>query len=440
MNETVQTRVRAALDRIAELNPSINAFITVFDADAMAQAKLLDEELDSGRTRGALHGQPLSVKDLIDIRGVATTAASRVRARHLALADAEVVTRLRDAGAVIVGKTNMHEFALGTTSDESAYGAVRNPHDRSRSPGGSSGGAAAAVAAGMSWASIGTDTGGSIRIPAAACGVVGLKPTFGEVPTAGVVPLSVSLDHVGPLARTVAETWAVFSTLTGAAPPPDAPAPADRLRLGILGGYFLEKLDTEVRQRWSEATERLKAAGLALTEVDLGRVPDIATTYVNVALPEAYAFHARALDEVPDQFTESVRARLLMGRDISRDDYLEAQAQRARLRAAVDSALASCDALVLPTLPVPAPEIGASTAAIDSAEEPLRPLMLRLTQLFNLTGHPAISLPCGTTRAGLPCGLQLTGKRHHTVELLSAALSCEAYVTPSQALSPSARR
>ena len=200
MNETVQTRVRAALDRVAELNPSINAFIAVLDADAMAQAKTLDEELDSGRTRGALHGQPISVKDLIDIKGSATTAASRVRARHVAREDAEVITRLRNAGAVIIGKTNMHEFALGTTSDESAYGAVRNPHNRNHSPGGSSGGSAAAVAAGMGWASIGTDTGGSIRIPAAACGVVGLKPTFGEVPMTGIVPLSVSLDHVGPLA------------------------------------------------------------------------------------------------------------------------------------------------------------------------------------------------------------------------------------------------
>ena len=438
MNETVQTRVRAALDRIAELNPSINAFIAVLDADAMAQAKTLDEELNSGRTRGVLHGQPISVKDLIDIKGSATTAASRVRARHVAREDAEVITRLRNAGAVIIGKTNMHEFALGTTSDESAYGAVRNPHDRNHSPGGSSGGSAAAVAAGMGWASIGTDTGGSIRIPAAACGVVGLKPTFGEVPMTGIVPLSVSLDHVGPLARTVADVWAVFSALAGVAPPPDAPLPAGRLRLGALGGFFLEKLDTDVRHRFVESIDRLKTAGVGVTEVRLGRVPDIAATYLNVALPEAYAQHARALAEVPDEFTESVRTRLLMGRDISRDDYVEAQAQRSRLRAAVDAALSQCDALVLPTLPIPAPEIGASTVAIDSAEEPLRPLTLRLTQLFNLTGHPAISLPCGNTGAGLPCGLQLVGKRQYTVELLKAALSCEMFVTPSHALSPSA--
>ena len=440
MNETVQTRVRAALGRIAELNPSINAFITVLEADAMAQAKALDEELSSGRNRGVLHGQPMSVKDLIDIRGTATTAASRVRARHIAREDAEVVTRLRNAGAVLIGKTNMHEFALGTTSDESAYGAVRHPHARDHSPGGSSGGSAAAVAAGMGWASIGTDTGGSIRIPAAACGVVGLKPTFGEIPMAGIVPLSVSLDHVGPLAGNVGAVWAVFSALAGVAPPPEAPLPAERLRLGALGGYFLEKLDAEVRQRFAEAIDRLKAAGVDVIDVHLGRVPDIATTYFNVALTEAYAYHARALAEVPDEFTESVRTRLLMGREISRDDYLEAQAQRSGLRAAVDSALSKCDALVLPTLPIPAPAIGATTVRIDSAEEPLRPLTLRLTQLFNLTGHPAISLPCGNTAAGLPCGLQLAGRRQHTVDLLSAALSCEMYVTPSHALSPSALR
>src|SRR5204863_6714984 len=203
--------VSRALDKIAELNPTLNSFITVLDAEARSQP----------RAAGPLHGLPISIKDLIDVKGVPTTAASRARA-HAATADATVVERLRNAGAVIVGKNNLHEFALGTTNEESAFGPARNPHDLTRSPGGSSGGSAAAVASGMSWASIGTDTGGSIRIPAAACGVVGLKPAYGEVPTAGVVPLSHTLDHVGPLAQSVPDAAIVYDALLGlshAAPP-----------------------------------------------------------------------------------------------------------------------------------------------------------------------------------------------------------------------------
>ena len=183
-----EATITRTLERIAALNPSVNAFITVLEADALSQARALDEERRQGRSRGPIHGLPISIKDIIDVEGVTTTAAPRVRSGHVAQADAPVVARLREAGAVIIGKCNLHEFALGTTSDESAFGPTRNPHDLSRSPGGSSGGSAAAVAAGMGWASIGTDTGGSIRIPAAACGVVGLKPAFGEIPTAGVGP------------------------------------------------------------------------------------------------------------------------------------------------------------------------------------------------------------------------------------------------------------
>ena len=428
--DSVVNSVADALDRIARLNGTLNAFIAVFEADAMAQARALDEELRQGRSRGPLHGRTISVKDLIDVKGCPTTAASRVRAGHMANADATVVTRLREAGAVVIGKTNLHEFALGTTSDESAFGPVHNPRDPSRSPGGSSGGSAAAVAAGMGWASIGTDTGGSIRIPASACGVVGLKPTFGEISTVGVVPLSVSLDHVGPLAQTVSDAWAIYNVLVATAPPPPSPHSLDAVRLGKLGGYFLEKLDDDVRARFEEALKRLKDAGASIVDSDLGQLPDIAATYVNVSLPEAFAYHAEALQKIPAEFSHSVRSRLETGGTISRDHYVQAQSDRARMRAAVDTALSNCDALILPTLPIPPQKIGATTAMVGSAEEPLRPLTLRLTQLFNLTGHPAISLPCGDTREGLPCGLQLVGRRRQTADLLQVALSCEAFVTP----------
>jgi aspartyl-tRNA(Asn)/glutamyl-tRNA(Gln) amidotransferase subunit A len=422
--------VTAALARIAELNPSINAYITVFEADAMEQARTLDEELRQGRSRGPLHGRTISLKDLIDVRGVATTAASRVRAGHVAAEDAALVTRLREAGAVLIGKTNLHELALGTTSDESAFGPVRNPVDLGRSPGGSSGGSAAAVAAGMGWASIGSDTGGSIRIPASACGVVGLKPTFGEIPMTGVVPLSVSLDHVGPIAQNVGDAWAIHAALTGTAPPPVSPQSMRIARLGRLGGYFLAKLHSDVRIRFDEAVRRLEDAGAAIVDADLGVVPDIPTVYLHVALVEAYARYAEALAATPDRFSDSVRTRLEMGRTISRESYVKAHADRATLRTAVDKALAACDALVLPALPIPPQPIGATTAIAGAGEEPLRPLTLRLTQLFNLTGHPAISIPCGDTPEGLPCGLQLVGRRQHTSDLLQVALSCEAIASP----------
>jgi aspartyl-tRNA(Asn)/glutamyl-tRNA(Gln) amidotransferase subunit A len=426
----VARHVSETLARIAELNPTLNAYITVFEHEAMDQARALDEELRQGRSRGPLHGRTISIKDLIDVKGFPTTAASRVRAGHVAHADARLVTRLRDAGAVIIGKTNMHEFALGTTSDESAFGPVHNPHDPSRSPGGSSGGSAAAVAAGMGWASIGSDTGGSIRIPASACGVVGLKPAFGEISLVGVVPLSVSLDHVGPLAQNVSDAWAIYDAMIEAPRPAPAPRSTDSLRVGTLGGYFLEKLDNDVRDRFDETLDRLKHAGATVVHLDLGRIPDIQTTYVNVALPEAYAFHAEALAKVPGEFSDSVRSRLEMGGHISREDYVQAQADRAVMRSAVDTALSKCDAIVLPTMPISPQKIGATEVIVDGRTEVLRPLTLRLTQLFNLTGHPAISLPCGQTPERLPCGFQIVGRRQHTPELLQVALSCEAIVSP----------
>ncbi len=428
----VAKNVAKALERISMLNPALNAFITVFEEDAMAQAGILDVELREGRSRGPLHGRPISVKDLIDVKGSPTTAASRSRAGHVAGADAPVVSRLREAGAVIIGKCNLHELALGTTSDESAFGPVRNPRDVSRSPGGSSGGSAAAVASGMGWASIGTDTGGSIRIPASACGVVGLKPTFGEISTAGVVPLSVSLDHVGPIASTVRDTWLVYGALVGAPPPPARHESLDHLRIGRLGGYFLQKLDPDVRQSFEEALDRLRVGGAGVVDVHTGPMPDIAATYINVTLPEAFAYYAEKMERAPDEFSQGVRGRLEMGSRVSRDDYLKAQGDRAVMRAAVDAVLGSCDVLALPTMPVVPQKVGATTVVLDSGEEPLRPLMLRLTQLFNLTGHPAISLPASDTPEGLPCGLQLVGRRHHTADLLAAALSCEAYMTPRE--------
>ena len=424
---TAEALVRACLDEIAT-NLTLNAFITVLAEDALAQARAADGEIAQGRYRGPLHGIPISIKDLIDLEGVTTTAASRVRIGHRARQDAPVIARLRAAGAIFVGKTNLHEFAFGVTSEDSAFGPVRNPHDPSRSPGGSSGGSAASVAAGMSFASIGTDTGGSIRIPAAACGVVGLKPQIGALSCAGVVPLSPTMDHVGPLARTVADARLLFAVMEGRTEPPPR-GPAAPIRLGLPRPYFLERLDADVGHAFEAAVERLVGAGCTVQDVDVPHAHDIAPIYLHISLAEAARYHARALDESPDDYTRPVRLRLELGRYVLAEDYLRALDGRRALCREVDAALAGRDALILPTLPIPAPPLGATTVQIESGPEPVRAALLRLTQLFNMTGHPAISIPCGTTPAGLPCGCQIVGRSGDTLRLLDLAEALEAHVT-----------
>ncbi|MBI1876145.1 MAG: amidase [Acidobacteria bacterium] len=427
---------RACLDRIAARDTTLNAFIAVLGDRATADAEQADREIDSGRYRGPLHGIPISLKDLIDLEGVPTTAASRVRAHHVACGDAPVAAALKAAGAVILGKTNLHEFAFGTTSEDSAYGPVRNPHDPSRSPGGSSGGSAAAVVAGMGLGSIGTDTGGSIRIPAAACGIVGLKPGAGELSCAGVVPLSWTLDNVGPLARSVTDAWILYEAMRGTPgrdiQPLDAP-PLHGVRLGVLGGYFVDFLEEGVRERFGEAVEALRAAGASITHVQIPHAPLIPAIYLHLVLADAAAYHAEMLDAAFDQYTRAVALRISMGRYILAEDYARARRGRAILRAHVDDCLERCSALLLPTLPITAPKIGATVVELGPKKDTLRNVMLRLTQPFNLTGHPAISLPCGGAvppggGAPLPVGLQIVGRRAGTIDLLRLARTIEEIV------------
>jgi aspartyl-tRNA(Asn)/glutamyl-tRNA(Gln) amidotransferase subunit A len=425
---TAEQVTEECLQRIEAENPRLNAFILVMANEARTQAREADRELTAGRDRGPLHGVPISVKDLYDIRGTATTAASRVREGHVAQRDAPTIAHLRQAGAVFVGKTNLHEFAFGTTNEDSAFGPARNPHDPLRSPGGSSGGSAASVAAGMALATLGTCTGGSIRIPAAACGIVGLKPSFGEVSTDGIVPLSRTFDHAGPLTQTVSDASLVYRALLGdAGATPPAPMPVSGLRLAAPRRYFCDLLDDEVRARFGEALDRLRAAGAHIDDIDIHHAADIAPVYLLIVLADAAAYHASTLDAMPERYTPPVRLRLEMGRYVLGEDYVRALTGREVLRREVDAALAQHDALVLPTLPIPAPLIGENSVKVGSATEPVRNLMLRLTQLFNVTGHPAISMPIGNTSSGLPCGLQLVGCRAQTDVLLRVALACERY-------------
>lgn len=419
----------ACLARIAGENGRLNAFITVLGDRARQQAREADAEIARGRLRGPLHGVPISLKDLIDLAGAPTTAASRVLEGHIAGSDSAVVARLRQAGAVFLGKCNLHEFAYGTTSEDSAFGPVRNPWDGARSAGGSSGGSAAAVVAGMGPASIGTDTGGSIRIPAAACGCVGLKPTHGELPIDGIVALSWTLDHVGPIARSVADAWLLYHAMAGTpdpAPlPPQAASPRG-LRLGLLQPYFLDVLDDGVRAVFERACGQIARAGIAIDARAVAHAADTPAVYLHVQLAEASAYHAPTIESRPDLYAPAVRQRLEMGRYVLAEDYGRARLGARVLRREVDAALDGVAALLLPTLPIVAPALGGASVDIGGALHPVRGLMLRLTQLFDVTGHPAISIPCGRSTENLPVGLQLVGRRGETEALLTIAGAVEA--------------
>jgi aspartyl-tRNA(Asn)/glutamyl-tRNA(Gln) amidotransferase subunit A len=416
-----------ALAIIAARNPRLNAFIVVTADEALSRARAADKEIAGGRYLGKLHGIPLSLKDIFDQAGQANTAASRLREGRLAERDAPIVSRLADAGAVFVGRTNLHEFALGTTTEDSGWGLARNPIDDTRSPGGSSGGSAIAVRSGMSIASVGTDTGGSIRIPAAACGIVGLKPGWGEISADGVVPLSRQLDHVGPLARSVADAAIMYDVLRGAAQDSTsvAGAPLARLSFAALGGYFMERLGTEVEASVTRAIETLRTQGAKVGTASITHAKDIAPVYLHLVLADAAAYHAVTLDRRPHAYTPNVRLRLEMGRQILAEDYERAMRGRAVLRRDVAIALEDVDALLLPALGIEAPPIGAATVPVKGGEEPVRTAMLRCTQLFNVTGHPAISIPCGVSRAGLPIALQLVGHPARTGDLLRVATAVE---------------
>lgn len=396
-------------------------------AEALAQARTADSEIAAGRSRGPLHGIPISLKDLIDVAGIPTTAASRLREGRVASNDAPIVRYLRDAGAVIVGKTNLHEFAFGTTNEDSGWGPARHPIDPSRSPGGSSGGSAVAVSTGMSVVSVGTDTGGSVRIPAAACGIVGLKPGSGEISAEGVIPLSRQLDHVGPLTRSVEDAGILYDVLRGDTPA-RASVPLDALSsfsLAALQPYLSERIDLDVERGVAEACEVLRRKGARISAAALPHAADVVPIYLHLVLADAAAYHATALERRPDAYTENVRVRLEMGRHILAEDYIRALHGRALIRTEVDRALEGVDALLLPSLSIPAPPLGAASVDVKDGREPVRNIMLRCTQPFNLSGHPAISIPCGRTPAGLPIGLQLVGRHGRTGDLLRVARSVE---------------
>jgi len=414
------------LARIERFNLKLNAYLTVTAELALAQARKAEAELcaprarKSRRDRGPLHGIPISLKDNIYTKDVRTTAGSKILKDFVPLHDAQVVLQLKEAGAVILGKTNMHEFAYGVTTDNPHYGPARNPWDTERIPGGSSGGSAAALAAGLCYASVGTDTGGSIRIPAALCGIVGLKPTVGRVSVEGVIPLSPRLDCVGPLARTTQDAAilldSIFLRVPGESPLRSVqklPAPSRKFRLGLPREFFFDRVSGEIRNVFEAAIWSFRGHGAETKEVSIPLLEETEDAGNQIAWAEATHYHQQAgcFPARAAEYGEDVRTRLEMGTKVSATVYLEALEMRDKFIQQFHLAMADArlDALVVPTTPIAAPLLGEEATSIGERNYPTRALLLRLNRPANLAGVPAISIPCGFTPAGLPVGLQLIG-------------------------------
>jgi len=401
---------RDCVARIEALNPILNAFINVTAELAWEQASRAEKEIMRGEIRGPLHGIPIGLKDLIDTAGTPTTAASELYKNRVPNRNAEIVGQLEQAGAIFLGKQNLHEFAYGGSSMISYFGEVHNPWNTGHITGGSSGGSAAAVAAGMGYGAIGTDTAGSIREPAALCGVVGLKPTYGLVSAQGVIPLSQSLDHVGPIGRTVADVAAMLDAIAVNAAQAGTPwldlcrsKPDRKLCVGIPRSYFFDELDSEVAAAVEDA---LKIMGNLLGELrDIDLRPDSNRT---LQAAEAYAFHAESVANTPALYQPETLRRIKTGENVSREEYFRCRAQLEAAREGAQRMFETIDVFVTPTTPIMAPSI----AELRQKPELLRPrelLLLRNTRPLNVWGLPAISLPCGFTRTGLPIGLQIAG-------------------------------
>ncbi len=422
------------LDRISKLQPAINAFVTVREEAALAQARRAERDICRGRYKGVLHGIPISVKDLFYTRGIRTTAGSKILRRFVPGYNADVVERLLDSGCILLGKTNMHEFAYGATNMNPHYGPVRNPWDTSRISGGSSGGSAASVVTAQALASMGTDTGGSIRIPSAACGCVGLKPTYGRVSLEGVVPLSGTLDHAGPLCRCVSDAALMFDAIA----PGSVRVPGTRrttasglqggvksLRLGVPRQYFFDHLQPAVRQNVLAAMKTLEDLGASLREVNLKGMEETARLAADITAGEALAYHEPWLNKRPDEYGKDVRGRLEQSRGLTAAAYIQALQKRMAYTEEFERVLDSVDLILAPALPVVAPGLDQEQVRAGRSLIDVRLALLSLTRPANLTGLPAISVPCGFSPDNLPIGLQMTGRRFGEATLLRAARAYE---------------
>jgi aspartyl-tRNA(Asn)/glutamyl-tRNA(Gln) amidotransferase subunit A len=400
---------KQCLEQIGKLNPELNAFITITADSALARAQELDRELAQGTDRGPLHGIPIAHKDLIWTKGIRTTSGSKILADFVPDQDASVVQKLAEAGTVMLGKTGLHELAYGITSDNPHFGSIRNPRDPDRSPGGSSGGSGVAAAAGMAFLATGTDTGGSIRVPASFCGVVGLKPTYGLIDRTGIQPLGLSLDHVGPLARTVGDARLALDAMSQPAQRKPAPASLSEIRVGLPETFYFDLVSPEVKAAVHGAAERAEKLGARVSPI---RVPDVEALNIAgqiILLSEAAAVHQAQKHRRAD-FGADVLALLDQGSFVPAADYVNAQRLRKQLTLQFHALFRNIDCLLTPTTPITAPRIGQTEIILEGARHDTRILTTRCARGVNVIGFPALSIPCGTTSDGLPIGLQLIAR------------------------------
>lgn len=425
-----------ALTAAHDCNEDLNCFVTIDDEGARHTARQADRELQAGLDRGPLHGIPVGVKDMIAASGLPTTMGSRHFRDHVPVADAQVVTSLRSCGAVILGKTQTHEFAYGPTSDRAATGPARNPHDTARMTGGSSGGSAAAVAAGIVPVALGTDTGGSVRVPAALCGVVGLRPTQNAVSSAGVFPLSPTMDVVGPLAATVIDTAAAWWALSAATDYSGARTPAwstelvpsaargKALRYG-QASCLLTRKASAASQEAVESALRALANGTEPVTIPVPEIDECADPYKIIQSAEAFAIHADRVQQAPELFDPEVLDRLQAAAGVSGWEYVRALDLRKRLQAAVSQRLSSVDVLITPTVPITAPLVGQRDLGGEGGWQSPRDALLSMTSPWSVLGFPAISIPVPNPGSQLPRSVQLIGHPGHEQQLLDAAATLE---------------
>ncbi len=417
--------VDAALENIHKGQEKLNPFITILEEDAKKEAKKMEDEIKKGKKRSALHGIPIALKDLFFTKGVKTTAGSKLYEDFIPDYDGTATERLKEAGAIIIGKSNTHEVAFGPTTENSYYGPTRNPWNPSKISGGSSGGSAVAVATGMSYMGTGSDTGGSIRIPAGYSGVVGMKPTYGLVSLYGVMPLSFTFDHPGPLTRSVMDAALTLEIMAGYDEKDpfsvrvDVPSYAEGLKnmgdkplkgikVGVPSNFFFEKVDEEVEAIVRKEIKVLEDLGAHVEEVEIKGLDDVPRVTTTVLFSEAAFTHKDNLKKAPGDISPDVRDRLEKGSQISAVEYIDALKEKERIKQSWEKTLEVMDVIVTPTLPVTAYDIGLMEITARGKKEPAREMCVRHTRLANLTSGPGLSVPCGFSQ-GLPVGMQIMG-------------------------------